>query len=236
DLYSFTWSWSSTYNGYYSDSKASGIKETSSTSVVPNILSNQFATYSMSQIVDGGISLLTSGATKGRFFIKTQQYESASAFRESLNGAYVVYELATPQTYQLTPQELKLLKQYNYITTNGTTISLKYQPDNVIGEAIGVSEEYTDRKVNGKIYTKTVTGTVWVNAQSARMLILYNESEAWDRIPIAAFYSTYKCTPYYVYENDTYTWSILIHKSDGTNATDISSGASITLQVVYMEA
>lgn len=152
------------------------------------------------------------------------------------NNVIVCYELATPQTYQLTPAELKLLKQYNYITTNGTTISLKYQPDNVIGEAIGVSEEYTDRKVDGKIYTKTVTGTVWVNIQSARMLILYNESEAWDKIPIAAFYSTYKCTPYYVYENDTYTWSILIHKSDGTNATDISSGASITMEVVYMEA
>lgn len=151
DLYSFTWTWSSTYNGYYSDSKASGIKETSSTSEVPNILSNQFATYSMSQIVDGGISLLTSGSRKGRFFIKTQQYESASAFRESLNGAYVVYELDTPQTYQLTPQELKLLKQYNYISSNGTTISLlKYQPDNVIGEAIGVSEEYTDRHFKWK--------------------------------------------------------------------------------------
>lgn len=176
--------------------------------------------------------------TNNRFYIRDINYSGPGAFKTHLtdDNVYATYKLATPQTYQLAPAELKLLKEQNTITSNGTTISLKYQPDNVIGEAIGVSEEYTDRKVNGKTYTKTVTGTVWVNAQSARMLILYNESEAWDRIPIAAFYSTYKCTPYYVYENDTYTWSILIHKSDGTNATDISSGASITLQVVYMEA
>lgn len=62
------------------------------------------------------------------------------------NNIELTYPI-TPQTYQLTPQELKLLKEQNTITTNGTTISLKYQPDNVIGEAIGVSEEYTDRAI-----------------------------------------------------------------------------------------
>lgn len=41
-------------------------------------------------------------------------------------GAQVVYKLATPQTYQLTPAQLTLIKDYNYITSNGTTISLDY--------------------------------------------------------------------------------------------------------------
>ena len=57
------------------------------------------------------------------------------------NPLQVCYELATPFTIQLTPDELKLLKGTNNLTTNGTTITLGYQPDNVIGEVKGEIEK-----------------------------------------------------------------------------------------------
>ena len=60
------------------------------------------------------------------------------------NTVQVCYKLATPFTIQLTPQELKLLKGTNHITTNGTTINLGYQPDNVIGEVKGEIEKHLE--------------------------------------------------------------------------------------------
>ena len=63
------------------------------------------------------------------------------------NNVTLCYELATPITIQLTPQELKLLQGNNTVTTNGYSISMKYQPTNALGEAISVSEEYTDRAI-----------------------------------------------------------------------------------------
>ena len=42
------------------------------------------------------------------------------------NPLQIVYELATPFTIQLTPHEISLLKDYAYVSTNGTSISLDY--------------------------------------------------------------------------------------------------------------
>lgn len=58
-------------------------------------------------------------------------------------GAQVVYPLTTPTELTLTPAELELLKGYNYITTNGTTIALDYLPDSLLAEA----ENYVDAKI-----------------------------------------------------------------------------------------
>ena len=59
------------------------------------------------------------------------------------NPLQVCYELATPTELTLTPAELELLKGYNYISTNGTTISLDYLPDSLLAEA----ENYVDAKI-----------------------------------------------------------------------------------------
>ena len=67
------------------------------------------------------------------------------------NGLQIVYEKATPTTISTPPTDLKLLKGTNNITTNGTTINLGYQPDNVIGDAVKASEQYTDRVLAGII-------------------------------------------------------------------------------------
>jgi hypothetical protein len=54
-----------------------------------------------------------------------------------------VYELATPITYQLTPQQIKLLKGTNNISCNTGDLSIKYYPDNVLGQLKGdIESEY----------------------------------------------------------------------------------------------
>ena len=50
----------------------------------------------------------------------------AAALKTALAGVKMVYELATPFTIQLTPHEISLLKDYAYVSTNGTNIALAY--------------------------------------------------------------------------------------------------------------
>lgn len=50
----------------------------------------------------------------------------AAAFKTAMVGSQMVYELATPFTIQLTPHEISLLKDYAYVSTNGTNITLDY--------------------------------------------------------------------------------------------------------------
>lgn len=45
----------------------------------------------------------------------------------------IVYPLATPKTYYLSPHQVKLLTGHNIVTTNGTSLSLKYRKGDIAG-------------------------------------------------------------------------------------------------------
>ena len=89
-------------------------------------------------------------------------FADANAFRTwlSSNNVQVVYELATPQTYQLTPQQVELLAGTNNIWSDGD-ITVQYQT--VIGykkfipaEAVSINGQYLENAVDGyrTLYTK----------------------------------------------------------------------------------
>ena len=67
----------------------------------------------------------TSGYEK-RIFVRDIRYDDATAFKTAMTGQKLVYKLATPFTIQLTPHELSLLKNYAYVSTNGTNIAFDY--------------------------------------------------------------------------------------------------------------
>lgn len=71
-------------------------------------------------------------------------YSDATTFQTAMNGTQLVYEKATPTTISTPPTDLKLLQGTNNITTNGTTINLGYQPDNVVGELKGDIQAITE--------------------------------------------------------------------------------------------
>lgn len=60
------------------------------------------------------------------------------------NPLQICYKLAEPFTIQLTPQELKLLKGTNNLSTDGTSMTIGYQPDNVIGELKEDLQQHTE--------------------------------------------------------------------------------------------
>lgn len=98
----------------------------------------------------------------GSFRINTEvSYSSASECINAYGGSLdVCYELATPYTIDLTPQQIKLLENTNTISSDGT-MTLEYQPNNAIGEAVRVVEESYDPEfaVRPVLKKKAFSGT-----------------------------------------------------------------------------
>lgn len=75
----------------------------------------------------------------GRLYFRNDDYSgsTASDFKASLDGIEAIYELETPCTYQLTPQEVRTLLGYNNIWSDTGTVNLSYR--NTSGEVVAKS-------------------------------------------------------------------------------------------------
>lgn len=65
-------------------------------------------------------------SSQSRIFIKDSAYSDATAFKTAMSGVHCVYPLATPQTYQLTTQQISLLTGDNNIWSDSGDITLEY--------------------------------------------------------------------------------------------------------------
>lgn len=65
----------------------------------------------------------------GSVFARCTMYESASSFKTGMAGQKIIYELATPQTYQLTPTQIQMLLGANNVWSTGDTVDLTYPCD-----------------------------------------------------------------------------------------------------------
>lgn len=61
----------------------------------------------------------------------------------SNNPIQIAYRKKTPSSISTTPTDIPLLENTNNVSTDGTNITLKYQPNNVIGEC----KVYTDEQI-----------------------------------------------------------------------------------------
>lgn len=61
------------------------------------------------------------------FFIKDTSYADAASFKTAMNGVQLVYELATPTTYQLTPTEVSTLLGANNVWADTGDTTLIYR-------------------------------------------------------------------------------------------------------------
>ena len=114
-----------------------------------------------------------------RVRVATEFYKSMSVaeFKTAMSGQKLCYELATHIEIQLTPTQIELLENNNTITTNVTSLDIKYQANTPIGDTASaldkrvtslestqrysLTEVKTDKVwIDGKpIYQKTFTGT-----------------------------------------------------------------------------
>ena len=121
------------------------------------------------------------------------------------NNLQICYYLATPTELTLTPAELELLKGNNTITANGATISLTYQPDNLVGEVMEQVDDIVDpiearvatleSDLSGLIKSKTgIIGTTSANGNIEIKDELGNSINA--TCIIAGFDGTNRFTPF----------------------------------------
>ena len=92
--------------------------------------------YATNPIADK--SICTGSLTENRIYAKDTDYDNAADFTTAVTGQTLCYELATPTTIQLTPQQIQLLKGTNTITASTGQISVTV---NGVSGAIGVLTE-----------------------------------------------------------------------------------------------
>jgi hypothetical protein len=68
-------------------------------------------------------------ATVKRIAVKDSRYTDASAFKTAMSGVMLCYTLATPQTYTLTPTEVKTLLGENRIYASAGQVTVQYRAD-----------------------------------------------------------------------------------------------------------
>lgn len=64
-----------------------------------------------------------------QLWVNDSRYTSAADFKSAMNGVQLVYELATPQTYQLTSTEVKTLLGENNVWADAGAVSVTYRRD-----------------------------------------------------------------------------------------------------------
>ena len=139
DLGTLTWLYDS---GDHSRMRASlnDVKRPSADTDIANILCSQYRTDSVSNIYnhihDKSIGLLNSN---NFIWVYDSAYSNPNEFQADMSGVQLVYELATPQTYQLTPTQVALLLGQNNIWADtGDVQSVEYQADTKL---------YIDKKI-----------------------------------------------------------------------------------------
>ena len=65
----------------------------------------------------------------GRLLVHDTAYTDVAAFKAAMSGVQLVYELATPQTYQLTPVEIEMLLGDNNVWADTGDSTVAYRAD-----------------------------------------------------------------------------------------------------------
>lgn len=127
DLGTLTWTdqSSATQKSYYSP-VINNIKKPASVVLLSGALCAIYKeVMSYGFIANGGDNVFCISQT-GRINVNDNDYATASAFKTAMSGVQLCYELATPQTYQLTRQQINMFKYNNNFMANENDISLTY--------------------------------------------------------------------------------------------------------------
>lgn len=94
-----------------------------------NMMSSIYAVVPFSERGTHTTPILTFDSANHILQARNTGYSDASAFTTSLSEAQLVYELATPQTYQLTPTEVTTLLGLNNIWADTGDVEVDYRAD-----------------------------------------------------------------------------------------------------------
>ena len=139
------------------------IERISSPNVRASLLCSNYPTKTANQTYQGitGVSLQQNEAD---IYIYDPQTESMTTaeFKSAMSGVQLVYKLATPQTYQLTPTEVTTLLGDNTIWANTGDTTAEYRADTklYINKMIGDAETISTRLASGGRETALYKGAI----------------------------------------------------------------------------
>ena len=121
DLSTLGWVYQSGNTRFYADSPADLKRPASNNDVINGVCSHYiiapYQTYTDKQL---------SVSSSGSMFVKNSDYTDATAFINSLSGAYLVYELANPIVLSITSQDIPTLLGENNIYSNCGNLEVNY--------------------------------------------------------------------------------------------------------------
>lgn len=106
----------------------------------------------------------------------TYNLNSTNAVQAFTTNMETAYKLAIPFTIHLSPVEtLNLLQGINNVWTDGTTLSLTYQPDNAIGQAKGTAQELVDSASTWKLFAESANANIALptNCKELYICVIY---------------------------------------------------------------
>ena len=96
--------------------------------------------------------------------LRDDRYTDTTTFTAAMSGVKLVYELATPQTYQLTPQQVTTLLGTNNIWSDAGDVSVKYIAP-ITNEETDL-DKYFDRRISDLMPTyDTQTNTLYMGME-----------------------------------------------------------------------
>ena len=145
DLGNMSWGWSS--NGYFFSSTIQNLIEppktpSEKTTAICSMYKAETTNDIRDNIVDNafGVVQVNSGVNTGRVWIRdTSKGTDAAEFKTEVTGQTLVYPLATPQTYQLTPTEVQTLLGENLVYSDADDVTVNYYVD---------MKGYIDKRLN----------------------------------------------------------------------------------------
>ena len=150
-------------------------------------------------------------------------YTDATTFKNAMTGYKLVYPISNPFTIQLTPHEISLLKDYAYVSTNGTTIALDYHNGEMasladvsqLGETVNALGDNLSNRLKVKalnyLYSgATAVGTVYTVNNAKSVVFGLGDEDSFGGFSI--FYVVgnqnvcYNMTPTFNASNNTFSF------------------------------
>lgn len=141
DIGSLTWSYSTSpaVPRFTTTDLVGLIQAPATTSDTADLVSSMYSVVPYTTLNSGSATDGTmASAPSGNTFVINLAYSDAATFRSAMSGVPLIYPLATPVTYQLTPQEITTAQGINNIwaDTGDVTVTYRADPTLYIGKKI----------------------------------------------------------------------------------------------------
>lgn len=130
DLGTLNWGYNSGY-GFYVNRESSLLPANAKAfdaGTKANIVCSAYKTETYSKTTSGDYPMCI-GLGTTFFAVSDTRYDNATSFKTASSGVMLCYELATPQTYQLTPQEVSTILGQNNIFADTGNVTVQYRAD-----------------------------------------------------------------------------------------------------------